>query len=116
MLKERLEDNILIATLANGHTNPITLDMLRQLADMVQRVNADDGPKGLILNPLDGFVFDDKNARVHQRTRGGKAGPPLSSRVKDKRDPRAVFSANRYRPMQLPNQQLYQRVSERVDL
>ena len=49
MLQERLEDNILIATLANGHTNPITQDMLRQLADMVQRVNAADGPKGLIL-------------------------------------------------------------------
>lgn len=49
MIKERVEDNILIATLSNGKTNSIDFETLKQIDVCVERVNNEDDLKGLIL-------------------------------------------------------------------
>jgi enoyl-CoA hydratase/carnithine racemase len=49
MLKERIEDNIVIATFEKERTNSIDLDVLRKLKEIVEKVNNDDSLKGLIL-------------------------------------------------------------------
>ncbi len=48
MLKEQIDDNILIATFEKGKFNPIDLETLRQIKDAVQKVNTDDSLKGLV--------------------------------------------------------------------
>lgn len=49
MIKETIEDGVVIITLAHGGTNSITLDMLRQIDALVTRVNTEDELKGIIL-------------------------------------------------------------------
>jgi enoyl-CoA hydratase/carnithine racemase len=49
MLKERIEDGIVIATFEKERTNSIDLDVLRKLKEIVEKVNNDDSLKGLIL-------------------------------------------------------------------
>lgn len=49
MLKETIEDGIIIITFAHQTSNPITLEMLRQMDAVVQKVNTDDELKGIIL-------------------------------------------------------------------
>jgi enoyl-CoA hydratase/carnithine racemase len=49
MIKETVEDNIVIATLSGGKTNPFTVETLEQLDAVVKKVNADDSLKGIIL-------------------------------------------------------------------
>jgi len=49
MIQERIEDGIIIATMAHGKNNSITLDLLRQLKDIVTRVNTQDEIKGIVL-------------------------------------------------------------------
>jgi enoyl-CoA hydratase/carnithine racemase len=56
MIKERTEDNILIATFDNGKFNSITHDSLKQLSAIIKKVNEDDKIKGLILTGA-GKVF-----------------------------------------------------------
>ena len=49
MLKEKIEDNIVIATFEDGQTNPLDLETIRSLDKTVKKVNEDDNLKGLIL-------------------------------------------------------------------
>ncbi|MGM0418450.1 MAG: enoyl-CoA hydratase/isomerase family protein [Thermodesulfobacteriota bacterium] len=49
MIKERIEDNILIATLTDGKTNAIDFDTLKQLNECVEKVNNQEELKGLVL-------------------------------------------------------------------
>ncbi|HVN71039.1 MAG TPA: enoyl-CoA hydratase/isomerase family protein [Desulfomonilia bacterium] len=49
MLNERIEDGIIIATFEHGKTNPLTLEILRQLRVIVKKANQDDAVKGIIL-------------------------------------------------------------------
>lgn len=49
MIQERIEDGIIIATMAYGKNNAITLELLRQIKDIVKRVNTQDDIKGLVL-------------------------------------------------------------------
>ncbi len=49
MLKQQMEDQIVIACLSDGKTNAVTHQTLGQLADIVSDVNRDPGIKGLIL-------------------------------------------------------------------
>jgi enoyl-CoA hydratase/carnithine racemase len=49
MIEERIEDSIVIATINHGRNNSITLDWLRQLRDIVNRVNSGDEFKGIVL-------------------------------------------------------------------
>lgn len=49
MIKERIEDNILIAVLTDGKTNSIDFETLKQIDACVEKVNTDDNIKGLIL-------------------------------------------------------------------
>ncbi len=49
MIKEKIEDNIVIATLANGKTNSITMETLTQIDEIVKRVNEDETLKGIVL-------------------------------------------------------------------
>ncbi|MCP4135185.1 MAG: enoyl-CoA hydratase/isomerase family protein [bacterium] len=56
MIKEHIDDNILIATFANGKFNAITFEMLLQIREIVKKVNEDDSIKGMILTG-EGKVF-----------------------------------------------------------
>ncbi|VFQ44982.1 enoyl-CoA hydratase/isomerase family protein [Desulfoluna butyratoxydans] len=56
MIKERVEDGIVIITLSHGATNSITLDTLRQMDAIVKKVNEDDALKGIVLTG-DGRFF-----------------------------------------------------------
>ena len=56
MIKERIEDGIVIITLSHGATNSITLDTLRQMDSVVKRVNEDEALKGIVLTG-DGRFF-----------------------------------------------------------
>jgi len=49
MLKKEIQDNIVIARLADGKTNAITLETLKQLGDIVTEVNETHTLKGIIL-------------------------------------------------------------------
>ncbi|MBA4368666.1 MAG: hypothetical protein C0403_13630 [Desulfobacterium sp.] len=49
MIKEKIEDNIVIATLANGKTNPFTVEILKQIDEVVKKVNEDETLKGIVL-------------------------------------------------------------------
>jgi enoyl-CoA hydratase/carnithine racemase len=49
MIKERIEDNILIAVLTDGKTNSIDFETLKQIDACVEKVNNDDNIKGLVL-------------------------------------------------------------------
>ncbi len=49
MLKETIEDNIVIITLAHGATNSITLETLRQMDAIVKKVNETQALKGIVL-------------------------------------------------------------------
>lgn len=49
MLKKTVEDQIIVVTFENGKTNSYTLELLRELKDTIQEVNADDTLKGLIM-------------------------------------------------------------------
>ena len=39
MLKKTIEDDIAIVMLENGKTNPITLDLLKELQEIIHEVN-----------------------------------------------------------------------------
>ena len=56
MFEETIQDDIKIVTFKNGKTNPINKDMLLQLKKIVDEVNANPTPKGLILTG-DGRFF-----------------------------------------------------------
>ena len=49
MIKETIEDGIVIITLDHGATNSITIDTLRQIDALVTRVNTEDELKGIVL-------------------------------------------------------------------
>ena len=49
MIKERVEDNIIIATLTDGKTNSIDLDTIKQIDACVKRANEEDEIKGIVL-------------------------------------------------------------------
>ena len=49
MIKERVEDGIVIITLTDGATNSITLDTLREMDAIVKKVNEDAALKGIVL-------------------------------------------------------------------
>ncbi|MEA3470684.1 MAG: enoyl-CoA hydratase/isomerase family protein [Thermodesulfobacteriota bacterium] len=49
MLKEKIEDGIVIATFEKERTNSIDMEVLRDLKAIVKKVNEDDALKGLIL-------------------------------------------------------------------
>ncbi len=49
MLKKTIQDNIVIAQLSDGATNAITIEMLRQLNDIIDDVNNTDDLKGIVL-------------------------------------------------------------------
>jgi enoyl-CoA hydratase/carnithine racemase len=49
MLNQRIEDNIIIATLDDGKTNTITEQVLATLSDIIKNVNENDEIKGLVL-------------------------------------------------------------------
>ena len=49
MLKEKIEDHIIIATFEDGKTNSIDLETLRKLKKIVKNVNQDDTLKGIVL-------------------------------------------------------------------
>ena len=49
MLKEKIEDHIIIATFEDGKTNSIDLQTLRKLKEIVKNVNQDDALKGIVL-------------------------------------------------------------------
>ncbi|MDY0131725.1 MAG: enoyl-CoA hydratase/isomerase family protein [Desulforegulaceae bacterium] len=49
MIKERIEDDILIAVLSNGKTNSIDFETLKQLDACVEKVNTEEKLKGLVL-------------------------------------------------------------------
>ena len=56
MLKEKIEDNIVIAVLSNGKTNSVTFETLSQLDLIVKKVNEDESLKGIVLTG-DGRFF-----------------------------------------------------------
>jgi enoyl-CoA hydratase/carnithine racemase len=49
MIQEKIEDGVLIATFANGKNNSMNADMVKQLQDIVKKVNTEDDIKGLVL-------------------------------------------------------------------
>ena len=49
MFEETIQDDIKIVTFKNGKTNPINKEMLLQLKKIIDEVNANPTPKGLIL-------------------------------------------------------------------
>lgn len=49
MLKQEIQDNIVIAQLTDGATNAVTIETLRQLKTIVDEVNENDDLKGIIL-------------------------------------------------------------------
>jgi enoyl-CoA hydratase len=49
MVKETIEDGVVIITLSHGTTNSITIDTLRQIDAMVKKVNTQDELKGIVL-------------------------------------------------------------------
>ena len=49
MLEPYVEDDIQVVKLNNPKTNPINLQMLEQLHEIIQTVNNNPTPKGLIL-------------------------------------------------------------------
>ncbi len=49
MINERIEDGIVIAEFAGGKGNSITVETLKSIKDIVQRVNTDDALKGIVL-------------------------------------------------------------------
>ncbi len=49
MIKKDIDDQIVIATFDDGKTNSFTIEMLRQLRDIIREVNTRDDLKGLIL-------------------------------------------------------------------
>ena len=49
MLKEKIEDHIIIATFEDGKTNSIDLETLRKLKEIVKNVNQDDALKGIVI-------------------------------------------------------------------
>ncbi len=49
MIKEKVEDSILVATLTDGKTNAIDFETLQQINSCVEKVNNEDGLKGLVL-------------------------------------------------------------------
>ncbi|THB77157.1 MAG: enoyl-CoA hydratase/isomerase family protein [Desulfobacteraceae bacterium] len=49
MINKRIEDHIVIVEIANDKTNAYTLDLLRQLSEIVKEVNDNDALKGLVL-------------------------------------------------------------------
>ena len=49
MLKETIEDQIVIATLEHGSTNSITIETLKMLNEIVKKVNEDDSLKGIVI-------------------------------------------------------------------
>ncbi|PIE70849.1 MAG: hypothetical protein CSA22_05485 [Deltaproteobacteria bacterium] len=49
MLKETIQENIVILTLENGKTNAVNRETLEQLKAAVEKVNTDDTLKGIIL-------------------------------------------------------------------
>lgn len=49
MFTETLEDDILIVTLQNKKTNPLNLEMLKRLKEIVADANENPSPKGIIL-------------------------------------------------------------------
>lgn len=49
MIKEKIEDNIVIATLASGKTNPFTVETLKQIDAVVRKVNEEEALKGIVL-------------------------------------------------------------------
>ncbi len=55
MLKTKLDDQIMIATLCNGKTNSITKETLDQFKECVQKVNQDESIKGLIITGQNRF-------------------------------------------------------------
>lgn len=56
MIKERVEDNIIIATLSNGKTNSLDFETMEQLDKCIDRLNNEDELKGLVLTG-DGRFF-----------------------------------------------------------
>ncbi len=56
MIEETIQDDIKIVTFKNGKTNPINKEMLLQLKEIIDEVNANPTPKGLILTG-DGRFF-----------------------------------------------------------
>ncbi len=56
MFTETLEDDILIVTLKNKKTNPLNLEMLKRLKEIVAEANENPSPKGIILTG-DGRFF-----------------------------------------------------------
>ena len=49
MVKETIEDGVVIITLSHGTTNSITIDTLRRIDAMVKKVNTQDELKGIVL-------------------------------------------------------------------
>ncbi|TWI75604.1 enoyl-CoA hydratase/carnithine racemase [Desulfobotulus alkaliphilus] len=49
MIKESLEDGIIIVTLSHGKTNSITRETMEKIAVIVDKANTDDSIKGIIL-------------------------------------------------------------------
>ncbi|MGM0451538.1 MAG: enoyl-CoA hydratase/isomerase family protein [Thermodesulfobacteriota bacterium] len=49
MLETSRQDDIEIVTLKNGKTNPITREMLQQLADIIREADENPVPKGIVL-------------------------------------------------------------------
>ena len=49
MIKQVIEDNILIAKLDNPPTNSITFEALNQMREAIKKVNEDESIKGLII-------------------------------------------------------------------
>lgn len=56
MFVETIEDDIKIVTLKNGKTNPFNREMLERLKEIIDEVNANPTPKGIILTG-DGRFF-----------------------------------------------------------
>ncbi len=49
MLKETMEDDIKIVTLNNGKTNPLNREMLVRLKEIIEEVDNNPSPKGIVL-------------------------------------------------------------------
>ena len=49
MLKQRIEDGVMIVTLENGKTNSLTRETLEKLQALVREVNGSDSLKGIVL-------------------------------------------------------------------
>lgn len=56
MFRQTIEDGIVIVTLANGKTNPITREIMKGIGEEIRKVNEDESLKGLILTG-DGRFF-----------------------------------------------------------